>query len=69
MKSVALLAFMANLTGTFIAQIGLLMMKIAHKSLEQPQKEANDDHYIQQQETKSTKSVYTTPRWALGFTL
>lgn len=48
MKHIALLAFVVNLTGTLIAQIGLLLMKQAHKSLEQLQTTVNDNDYVNQ---------------------
>ena len=46
MKSVAFLAFLVNLFGTFIAQTGLLLMKQAHKSMEQAKIAQQDDHYV-----------------------
>ena len=70
MKSVAFLAFLVNLCGTFIAQVGLLLMKQAHKSIEQTSVTQDaDDEFVRPNHSKNTMMAYKTPRWVTGFCL
>ena len=64
------MAFLVNLCGTFIAQVGLLMMKQAHKSLEQTKiTHDTDDKFVSQNRSRSSMMAYKTPKWVTGFCL